>query len=475
MSLPSTLETDYLVVGAGASAMSFVDTLLSESPATRVVMVDKQARPGGHWLTSYSFVRLHQPSALYGVSSRALGAGSRDALGLDAGAYSLATGPEIVQYFDDVMQQRFLPSGRVTYLPMSSYAERDGAHHVTSHVTGEVLRVQPRKLVDARLGQPATPATHPPSYAIAPGVTCVPINALASLARSYARYTIVGAGKTAIDACVWLLGRGLDPERIRWIMPRDPWLMDRANFQPGPENFERYIGSTIRQFEAIAEATSMSDLLARLERAGQLVRIGTDVTPTAYRCGIVSQGELAQLRRIRDIVRHGRVRALEPGRIVLERGEVTSEPDTLYVDCSSCGLGFGASSATEPRLVFDGDRINVQLVRWCQPMFSAAVIAYVEAHVADPATRNAMCGVVPPPNGPASWLSMWASTIANMRRWGRDPGMAAWLATCRLNPLNAVIPTGIDLPPDRQAMLKTMMLRAGAAVSKMKSLLAGPA
>ena len=43
-----TIETDYLVVGAGAAGMAFVDTLISECDA-EVVMVDRRHAPGGHW------------------------------------------------------------------------------------------------------------------------------------------------------------------------------------------------------------------------------------------------------------------------------------------------------------------------------------------------------------------------------------------------------------------------------------------
>ncbi|MBL8481771.1 MAG: NAD(P)/FAD-dependent oxidoreductase, partial [Rhodocyclaceae bacterium] len=49
-----TMETDYLVVGAGATAMAFVDTLLGESDA-RIIMVDKRHKPGGHWNDAYPF------------------------------------------------------------------------------------------------------------------------------------------------------------------------------------------------------------------------------------------------------------------------------------------------------------------------------------------------------------------------------------------------------------------------------------
>lgn len=392
-----TIDTDYLVVGAGGTAMAFVDTLLTETEAD-IVMVDRYHRPGGHWNYAYPFVRLHQPAAFYGVASRELSSWTKDRSGPNAGCYGLASGSEIVSYFDQVMQDRFLPSGRVRYYPMSEYAAApDGAHHVRSLTSGQRRRVTVRKkLVNGTHGQPATPATHPPRYQVAPGVRCVPVNQLAELHRPYACYTVVGAGKTGIDACLWLLDNGVDPRRIRWIMPRDPWLQDRGNAQPGVENFERYVHGSVSQFEAITKATSIGDVFARLEASGQMVRIDRAVEPTVYRCGIVSQLELAQLRRIEDVVRLGRVQAIEPARLVLARGALAADPDTLYVDCSACGLGFGTGDTKLPPLpVFDGDRINLLMLRWCQPLFSAAVIAYVESHFHDPAEMNGLCAVVP--------------------------------------------------------------------------------
>ena len=44
-----TLETDYLVIGAGAMGMAFVDEVLTQNPNDRVIVVDKHSRPGGHW------------------------------------------------------------------------------------------------------------------------------------------------------------------------------------------------------------------------------------------------------------------------------------------------------------------------------------------------------------------------------------------------------------------------------------------
>jgi NAD(P)-binding Rossmann-like domain len=67
-----TVDADYLVVGAGAMGMAFIDTLVGETEA-RVVLVDRRHLPGGHWTMAYPFVWLHQPSAFYGVNPLSLG------------------------------------------------------------------------------------------------------------------------------------------------------------------------------------------------------------------------------------------------------------------------------------------------------------------------------------------------------------------------------------------------------------------
>jgi hypothetical protein len=463
------LDTDYLVIGTGATAMAFVDTLLDEQPDATVLMVDRLHRPGGHWNYAYPWVRVHQPSAWYGVASRELASGAKDKVGLNAGLYSMASGAEVLAHFEQVMQQRFLPSGRVRWLPMTDHQlGSDGTHRLMSLVGGQVQTVDVRrKVVDATHARTEVPATHPPRYAVAPGVASVPINGLASLARPYARYTVVGSGKTGIDACLWLLDKGVEASRIRWIIPRDAWYMDRANFQPGLENFEHNMGYSLNQFGAIIDAASPADLFARLEAKGALLRLDPKVEPSTYRCGTVSRDELALLRTIADVVRLGRVRAIERERIVLDRGTVAAEPDTLYVDCSA--------SAIQPLpglLVFDGARINLFMVRFCQPLFSAALIAFVESHVEDEAERNALCAVVPSPEVPHDWMRMWAATLANTARWRAHPALNAWLMKCRLNG-QAVMARGVSRDDvARMALLHETGVRAAEAAARLPALLA---
>ncbi len=465
------LEADYLVIGTGATAMAFVDTLLDEQPDAKVLMVDRLHRPGGHWNHAYPWVRVHQPSAWYGVASRELASGEKDKVGLNAGLYSMASGAEVLAHFDQVMQQRFLPSGRVRWLPMTDYqVGPDGTHRLASMVNGEVQTVLVRrKVVDGTHARTEVPATHAPRYTVAPGVDCIPINELARLDRPSAHYTVVGSGKTGIDACLWLLAHGVAPSRIRWIMPRDAWFMDRANFQPGLENFERNMGYSLNQFGAIVEAATPTDLFARLEAKGALLRLDPKVEPTTYRCGTVSRDELDLLRGISEVVRLGRLRAIEPTRIMLDHGALPANPDTLYVDCSASAI------QPPPGLpVFDGARINLFMVRTCQPLFSAALIAFVESHVEDDAARNALCTVVPSPEVPRDWMRMWAATLANTARWREQPALNAWLMKCRLNG-QAVMARGVS-PEDstHMALLRETGVKAREAAARLPALLAMP-
>jgi hypothetical protein len=77
---------------------------------------------------------------------------------------------------------------------------------------------------------------------------------------------------------------------------------------------------------------------------------------------MLSGPELEALRQIADVVRLGRVRRIEPGRIVLERGESQTDSDVLHVDCTALGL-----NNTPAKPIFQPRRIVVQQVRHLSP------------------------------------------------------------------------------------------------------------
>jgi len=452
------LETDYLIVGAGAMGMAFADVILHETDASFAI-VDRHAKPGGHWNDAYPYVRLHQPSAFYGVNSRQLGSNQRDQTGWNAGLYELASGPEVVAYFDQVMNQDFLPSGRVTYHPMTNFegTERvDGGRvaRFQSMVAGKTEQVLAKKVVDATYMNVTVPSQRPPAYEIADVAQCGPPNQLPGLTSPADGYVVVGAGKTGADACLWLLHNGVEPDAIRWIMPRDSWYLDRAHIQPGDDGSVGFG----RSIESVAASTSVDDLFARLESTGQLLRLDPNVEPTMYRCNTVTVAELDQLRRLpsENIIRQGRVQRIEADRIVLDDGEVSTTPGTFHVDCSADGL------ATRPVVpVFDGDQMTLQTVRHCQQVFSAAFIAHVEAaYDSGDEAKNELCTVVPHPDTHMDWLRTNLAALGNAVRWGADPDLTAWMANARLDGFSSPTASEPD-PADRDKLMTQAMTAAG--------------
>jgi hypothetical protein len=419
------LSADYLVVGAGAVGMAFVDSLLEESEAT-VVMVDRRHAAGGHWLGAYPFVRLHQPSRYYGVNSTPLGGEERQVDGPEAGLYERAGVAEICAYYDRVMRERLLASGRVRFFPQ---CEHTGDRRFVSRLSGETFEVEVRRrIVDTGFLAPAIPAESPPRFEVDPAAWCVTPSQLASLDRHPDGYVVIGAGKTAIDVCLWLLEGGVDPDAIRWIKPREAWLLNRRFFQPG-ELVGDLLEGLARQMEAAAAATSAEDLFVRLEAAEQLRRVDPEVRPTMLRGATVSDWEIERLRRIRGVHRLGHVRRLERDRIVLEGGSVPTAPGELHVHCTAGGL-----VQPPPVPIFDGDRIALQPIRLGLAPFAAAITAFVEIHRSDDRERNRLCPPTPSPNTDLDWARATLNGMRADHAWSQEPDILGWLDRARLNP-----------------------------------------
>ena len=469
MPQPTTLETDYLIIGAGAAGLAFADTLLDHSSA-HITLVDRRGQPGGHWNDAYPFVRLHQPSAFYGVNSTELGSGRIDAHGHNAGMFELASGPEINAYYDQLMQRRLLPSGRVHFCPMSEYL---GDGRMVSLLTGAETQVTVRrKTVDAAYLSPRIPATHTPRFTVADDAWLLPPGALPALwhrrgAHRVPRQVVVlGGGKTAMDTVVWLLVAGLPAEAIRWVVPRDAWLVNRAQVQPGEAFFDASIGGQADQMTAMAQATSVDDLFLRLEGCGALLRIDRGRTPSMFHLATMSSGEIEQLRQVQDVIRLGRVQAVHADRLVLDQGSVPLAPETLCIDCTA--------SAVEPQPlqpIFQEGRIVLQMVRLPQPTFSAALIAFVETHTDDPAQQNRLCGTVPFPHQLADYPRCLLAGMANQFQWGQDKVVRQWIRQSRLDSFGKLI---AGIPADdqaRQATVARMRAQAMAAAANLPRLL----
>jgi hypothetical protein len=231
---------------------------------------------------------------------------------------------------------------------------------------------------------------------------------------------------------------GVAPTAIRWIAPRDSWLINRQVTQPGDDFFADNVGGLAHQLEAAADADSIDDLFARLERTGQLLRIDSSVTPTMYRGATMSEAEIATLRAIKDVVRKGHVRTIARDRVELDHGTIEATPDTLYIDCTARAL-----QERLPQPIFAGDAITIQLVRAQLVSISAAAIAHVEANYGSDEEKNDLCRPIPPAFSDIDWLRTTLADLHTAKRWSADKPLRKWIASHRLSGFGS---RGVGLP-----------------------------
>jgi len=463
------LETDYLIIGSGTAGLAFADTLITESDA-HITIIDRHGKPGGHWNDAYSFVTLHQPSSFYGVNSMELGSGLKDTVGLNKGLYELASGPEVSGYFDRVMNHRLLSSGRVRYYPLCNYL---GDGKFESLLSGNRTQVKVRKkVVDATYFSPNVPSTHKTRFNVAAGVRLVPPNALPGLWHSSQEgeiprhFVVIGAGKTAMDACIWLLQSGANPDDIQWVVPRDSWVVNRVTTQNGPEFFDAAIGSQARQMEAFAKATSVDDLFLRLEACGAMLRIDTDRMPGMFHLATMSTAEIEVLRRIHNVIRLGRVQALQADQILLDQGRLDVPGNTLFIDCTASAI---VERPMQP--VFQAHTIVPQLLRVPLIAFSAAMTAYVEIHYADDAAKNRLCAPVPFPHTPDDYPRTIMANMLNQFQWGQDKTLRAWIRESRLDGFGKLMANADKQDAGKQEIIARLREQSAAAMGNLPRLI----
>jgi len=462
-----TLEADYLVAGAGATGMAFTDALIAESDAS-VVLVDRRGSPGGHWNDAYPFVRLHQPSAFYGVNSVQLGRDRIDQSGLNAGFYEQATGAEVCEYFRQVLQEVLLPSGQVTFLGGHEHAGEDHNGHRLVSSSGEEVRVGARKVVDATYLHTELPATHPPGFEIEPGARVVTPTELVDVVQDGPLadgFTVIGAGKTAADTCTWLLQQGVVADDIRWVRPRDVWFINRTLTQP-LDLVVQFVEGVAAVYVAAADAEDVDDFYVRSEATDQIMRLDRDVEPDMCHGATVSRAELELLQQITDVARMGRVRRVGVGEMVLDEGTVTTRPQQVHVNCTARGLGWAP-----PKPVFEDGLITPQPTRFGMLPFAAALTGFLEATGRDDEEKNRLSRPNPVPRVGSRLDWAWAFYLAavNGVAWQQEPDIQEWMQRSRLN-ITRAVPEHLDNPRLQQA-LTTIGSRGGDAIGNLRRLL----
>ena len=422
-----SLETDYLVVGAGAMGMAFTDALIDHADV-HVTLVDRRHAAGGHWQDAYPFVQLHQASLFYGVASTVLGSGAVQQSGPEAGLQERARQSEIQAYYDDILHRRFLGSGRVTFLGGSEYHTR---RLLPSRDVPGVGRDRGGRRATPRRRRHLPVADDPRDDT--PAVRCCRRRPrrrdqrARQVGRGANSYVIVGSGKTATDGIVWLLANGVQPDRIVWVRPRDPWMLNRAVVQPDPAVA---LGLAADTMAAAADAESLDDLFLRLEAAGVMLRIDTDVIPTMAKTPTLGAWELDLLRthrarrspgthQARDSPRDRPRRRVGPTGAGLARRALRR----LRTAVPAAGSRLGAGQDPTPD---DPGRLPV-LLRGAGRLRGG-----------DPRRRPRAQPVVSAQHPPRQPCQLGADAGSRNRRtrarYGAEPDIAAWANGCALNP-----------------------------------------
>ena len=451
------LDVDYLVVGAGAMGMAFTDALIDHADV-RVAVVDRRHGTGGHWLEAYPFVRLHQSSAFYGVASTILGGGRLQERGPEAGLQERASQPEVVSYYAR-MAERMRETGRVEVL---TGCEHVGDGTVVSRVSGRRYEVPAGcRVVNAHYLAPSIPAEKPPPFGVADDVRWLPVNDLARLEDAPSQYVVVGAGKTATDACIWLLSRGVDPDAICWVRPRDPWMMNRAVVQPDPAIF---LGMAADIMQTAERAASLEDLFLGLEDAGVMLRIDRTVMPTMAKAPTLAAWELEQLRTLENVVRRGHIESVDRGRLTFADGSVAVADDAVVVHCAADGLKY------RPLVpVWRQGTITLQPIRAGFPCFGAALTGYVEASREDDDEKNRLCPPSPYGDSMAGWACMNVLGTRSAMSFSTEPDIKEWAHRVALNP--ARIPPGHARSADLEDALARLAASTSPGVARLAELM----
>jgi hypothetical protein len=310
-------------------------------------------------------------------------------------------------------------------------------------------------VVDARFTEPDLPVFVKPTFKYDAAQTEV-ITANDLSARTDGadgqHFCVIGAGKTGQDAVLFLQNQlSVQPERIAWVMPNDPWITARA---PPMDTCMEFLSTCAAAADGAAADTAefvQRGYLA-LEKQGKVYRIDESRMPTKFMNATLNESEVETLRKVKNIVRHGRVSEIV-GSSDLRFADGTvvplpwgSEHATTFVHCSAGAFNFSGSAEESHKPVFAPGLITVQeIFNYPGFCFNGMLIAKVESEVAlSMDEKNALCELPPPATASAQELGPSGGdigplhdshglviSIRNLRRW-YDYGFGEWLHGNRL-------------------------------------------
>ena len=216
-----------------------------------------------------------------------------------------------------------------------------------------------------------------PAFPVEEGVNLAPINGLVHLKSPWKKYVIIGSGKTGLDAVLHLIDLNVDPEKITWIISNDCWYLNRD-----VHNMVDLWDGMKRQYQTILKAKDINDVYRKYEKDGIVFRIDQNVWPTKMRVGTITYEDLDKIRRVKNVIRQGRIKSIGIDAIKFENG-VTIPIDCkndLFVDCTSgCNKEKSHALKRISLPIFDGNVIHLQpMLLGGRNCISSALVAALE-------------------------------------------------------------------------------------------------
>jgi len=275
------------------------------------------------------------------------------------------------------------------------------------------------------------PSICPPKYQVDSSVPFFPVNGLAYLqfAADSRDFVIIGAGKTGMDAVVYLLRNQVEQQRIHWIMPNDPWVIRRDYMDPTRMDKQMIDLKLWQNVNDLQQLVLISE-----EKGSMLARLDPKVVPKTFKAATLSDGEIELLRSVKDVIRHGRVQAVGASEITWQNGSPAwvypAGKDMVFVDCSANGL-----LARPPRPIFEDDGLTLQSIFMAQTCPSGAVIGWLEcnAHDLSAEQKNKTVIPCPHPSTPRDLVKAILLDLRNKFHLGNVKGFSSFWHSSRLN------------------------------------------
>ena len=120
------------------------------------------------------------------------------------------------------------------------------------------------------------------------------------------------------------------------------------------------------------------------------------------------------------------------------------------------------------RPIFEPGRITLQQIRFCQPILSASLAAFVETSRTHDEERNLLCPANPYPNDAEDWVRTTLIAQEAQVRWS-EPDIYAWLEQSRLNAARGLGDHRAD--PNMQTSLHRLLTNQTGAIDNLTRLL----